>query len=579
MANEPPCFAGSARGWEVPRRPAGETLHDGEDDYYNSGLANGLPRRPAKRACEDQMRIPTRRRNARAANAATLLLAVGLACSQADVDADNEHEVELVPQAAHAGVRPGEDAAPRELRAAQRDLSGNLDPARRRDLNSFAAPRLAELARASDPSAVAPAGDAPVQVDTRASSPAIDDATAPAAPPPDVQTRWSEFLDAVQAGPGGGFSVQDVELPNEESLIRYFERLYDDSVSKGLVAGGLQWPAKSCGGLCTEPPSVRVCWTPDSDASSADKKFLEDLVKSTWGSMYIDFEFKDGSGNWRTCEQEPCGFFTCFTGDEEIKLWQTTELPVVVPGLGTLNGCSRIGIEHSFSSEWPGCSGDFVPHDYATIKLPVGDDYGKTVIHEFGHAIGLLHEHLRTDFIPPPGTCGIITNDRDATLPSFVSQGCTAPAHCYDDTAIGAYDPDSIMHYCNGGAAALSLGDVSTARTVYFGRGYEVLFTHSSWYADQVDLSLDGVFEGRVSSSSTPAAFATGSTRIVGTAYTVAAAPVTDPRLRCSATQPLPRYIRDEPLVVPTVGFDADPVLATCYDPAALAGIAENILQ
>ena len=79
----------------------------------------------------------------------------------------------------------------------------------------------------------------------------------------------------------------------------------------------------------------------------------------------------------------------------------------------------------------------------------IGNDYKKhLVIHEFGHALGLCHEHQRSDFwklINPfidksemKSKLGISDAgfakdwDRDHT---FSSQGATD------------YDPDSVMHY------------------------------------------------------------------------------------------------------------------------------------
>ena len=69
-------------------------------------------------------------------------------------------------------------------------------------------------------------------------------------------------------------------------------------------------------------------------------------------------------------------------------------------------------------------------------------------VHEFGHAIGIDHEHNRDD---KPESC--TREDPKKRTPG--------------DTKVGAYDPHSVMNYCNASASLLSPGDIETVREIY----------------------------------------------------------------------------------------------------------------
>jgi hypothetical protein len=71
-----------------------------------------------------------------------------------------------------------------------------------------------------------------------------------------------------------------------------------------------------------------------------------------------------------------------------------------------------------------------------TIALSPSADRG-TVLHEIGHALGLLHEHQR------PDRDQFITIHRDRVDPSTVGNTDVIDGHF----TFGPYDMTSVMHY------------------------------------------------------------------------------------------------------------------------------------
>ena len=79
----------------------------------------------------------------------------------------------------------------------------------------------------------------------------------------------------------------------------------------------------------------------------------------------------------------------------------------------------------------------------------VGDDYKKhIVIHEFGHALGLDHEHQRSDFwkvIKPYADVTKMKKDLNLTDKAFKS--IWDSDHHFNTGKYTTYDPYSVMHY------------------------------------------------------------------------------------------------------------------------------------
>ena len=64
------------------------------------------------------------------------------------------------------------------------------------------------------------------------------------------------------------------------------------------------------------------------------------------------------------------------------------------------------------------------------------------VVHEFGHALGLKHEHQRSDFwrkVEPYMKTFLIEADMQERFKDYKEE--------FDPTSSTDYDPDSVMHY------------------------------------------------------------------------------------------------------------------------------------
>jgi hypothetical protein len=108
-------------------------------------------------------------------------------------------------------------------------------------------------------------------------------------------------------------------------------------------------------------------------------------------------------------------------------------------GTGCLGGTMRIDI--SRDGRYPSV-GSWA-RNFATTQTRA------TAVHEFGHALGLLHEHERTD---APGCRDFDDKVRDNDWNAYV----------------GRFDADSIMNYChNSSLSTLSPGDVAGLKYLY----------------------------------------------------------------------------------------------------------------
>jgi len=115
---------------------------------------------------------------------------------------------------------------------------------------------------------------------------------------------------------------------------------------------------------------------------------------------------------------------------------------------GAVGGKSRVGaIPLPLEGEESATMRLEAPEIWANFSKPGNNFFLHEVLHEFGHVVGLMHEHQRTDSTQ---SC---VGDAAAELASRVP---SSEVFVYS----GAYDSKSIMSYCNPLTNTLSSGDV-----------------------------------------------------------------------------------------------------------------------
>ena len=164
-----------------------------------------------------------------------------------------------------------------------------------------------------------------------------------------------------------------------------------------------------------------MCWEPG--APEWGRRLVHDTIARTWAA-HGDLDFV----GWQECNLRSTG----------IRIAAADRRPRAL-GLGRHLDGKVGGVTVNFwFEEWEGCAVD----PRACISADA--------IHEFGHALGFDHEHLRFD---TPGTC---QSDEDR---AYVG-----------DVPFGVWDADSVMNYCNPHGAPvteLSAGDIAGLQAVY----------------------------------------------------------------------------------------------------------------
>jgi hypothetical protein len=281
--------------------------------------------------------------------------------------------------------------------------------------------------------------------------PAADDASDQAAaadaqpeavmPPEAVTEREHESLEELRARietrDDGTVALDDMVFPSLEELERVLALQDDGEHDKGIYWSDKLW---SRPGLVLDT-FISVCFVATSTSTQAQRDRVRQLVTDSWQAV-ADVQFI----GWGAC-----------TGNENITINHIafTPLPVDQRRGGSQVGTNSVGVNPSMK----------LPADLTVVWQE------NTAVHEFGHAIGMLHEFLRADY--PAGSC--------ATADANIAGGETSAGGTV--VTVGAnYEAASIMSYCwPTSLIPLTATDIATAQQMYGPSDWPYVVTTGSW--------------------------------------------------------------------------------------------------
>jgi hypothetical protein len=217
--------------------------------------------------------------------------------------------------------------------------------------------------------------------------------------------------------------ISVLAVARQESLAQGGPAVQFQSIAPELARyGAVDWSAR------WDRPQISVCWLNHPEAAT-ERNWVRQAVASTWeAASSVRFT------GWRDCT---------FAG-ADIRIQVDDSGPRAYVGRHVLGQSPGMWLNFTFATWSPSCQAK----REACIEA--------LAVHEFGHSAGFVHEQLQAD-----APQGCIDQLRQNGLWENVD---TPP------TALTAYDPDSVMNYCNAiwnNNGKLSQNDIKAIRILF----------------------------------------------------------------------------------------------------------------